>query len=220
MAITVTIQGARAQALLRSVHTPDGLKRLAVIGGRAVANRLRDHFLALQQARPNKQGFPRSNFWAAARRSVQNPQPSGAATVTVAINHVGVALRRFGGVVRPRTARMLTLPATAEAYNKRAKEFSNLRFAFALDEDGNRRPALVEAENSPVRFGRPRKDGSRRVDRGVTRGGQVFYWLVRQTKHTADPSVLPTDAQMAQAAVAAITETQQRDLARAGGGQV
>ena len=98
----------------------------------------------------------------------------------VSIDHEGIRLRREGGTVRPRKANgYLTIPAIDQAQGKRALEFDNLHFR--LNASGN---------------------GGRLCDPT----GRVYFWLVKQSTHKPDPSVLPTDGEIQEAAVGAVKE--------------
>ncbi|MDR2463698.1 MAG: hypothetical protein LBD30_07975 [Verrucomicrobiales bacterium] len=73
----------------------------------------------------------------------------------------------------------------AEAVGKFPREFNNLRFAIL----GAGGPALISAEKAAAR-GKRSLGGSGKNNRGI-----VWYWLRKVTHHTADPTVLPTDAE-------------------------
>ena len=170
--------------------------------GAGVSKLVKDHFLGLNATRANQFGGKRTNFWAATAKST-NYQP-GNGEVTISINKVGFRQRLEGGTIRPTGGRKyLTIPAVAEAYGKRAGEFSNLRFGFTEGRSGGLVPALVEASASTVKFGRARKDGTRGVKTGSS-GGRAMFFLVRKVFQRADPSVLPTEAQITGAAINAV----------------
>lgn len=216
MAAVLTISGekeldelvAEAEALggeLKGV----GAKRVI---GRAVANLLRSHFTALEFSAAHHRtasalGAPRTGFYSEAARGVQQPEID-ANGVVVAINKIGLALRYFGGIVRPVRAKLLTIAARIEAYGKRASEFHNLRLImFRRQGDGRLRAragplppsgagALVEREASVLRG--TKKAGTAKGD---SIGGLIYFWLVRQATQKADPTVLPTDTEIGNAAV-------------------
>jgi len=170
-----------------------GAKRVI---GRAIVNLLRAHFTALEFSPAHHRtasalGAPRTGFYSEAARGVQQPQLD-ANGVVVAINKIGLALRYFGGVVVPRIAKLLTIPARTEAYGKRASEFNNLRLIMFGPGAG----ALVEREASVLR-------GSKKAGtaKGDSIGGLIYFWLVRQATQKADRTVLPSDAELGTAAV-------------------
>jgi hypothetical protein len=141
---------------------------------KAAAEEVKDNFVALDRARHRGGSF---NFYGRAALATSSGVQGKAAYVS--IDHEGIALRRFGGTVRPRTAKFLSIPAIDEAQGKRAREFSGLHF---------------------------RRNASGNGGRLCDVGGRVFYWLVEQSTHQPDPSVLPTDAEITEAATDALKE--------------
>jgi len=174
---------------------------VATVGGRAVSEVIQQHFSELENSRPNKLGGKRTNFWQKAKRSTSVTSISGN-TATVSVNHLGIAQRYFGGTIRPRAGKkFLTIPAAPEAYGQTASQVSDLQFGFAENRFGNLAPALIKDPNkSPLKLGRKRKDGTRRLSPGELMGGKVMFWLTKKVYQRADPSVLPTTQQMEQAA--------------------
>src|SRR5438128_2867797 len=118
MSIRVNITET-ARRLLAEVGEALSEENVLKVAGRAVANTGRENFQKLEEERPNKQGFHRQHFWSGARRATRNPVSAGAHAVLVEVDKAGVALRYFGGVVKPVNAKALTIPATDEAYGKR-----------------------------------------------------------------------------------------------------
>lgn len=161
---------------------------------RGVRNAVQGFYRGLQFSRPNKMGWRRLNFWADVAKSVQLPEIQSAAQATISVNHVGIRQRIQGGYIRPTGGRKyLTLPADERAYGMRAREFHNLHFGFAENRWGNLAPALLENWSQDVRFGKQRKDGSRKVTPGPERGGDVIFWLVQKVYQRPDPAARPTD---------------------------
>ena len=220
MQLNVNISGqlnAESKALESGIRRGDLMRA----GSRGVANETRDFYAELEQSRPNKRGWPRQHFWSAVRRSVNNPVIKSPEAATVSIAHVGIRQRVQGGYIRPTGGKkFLTIPATAEAYGKRAREFGNLRFGFAesVPGSGNLAPALVDAGQQRVAFGRRRKDGSRAVKPGEDLSNKVFFWLVRQVYQPADPTALPSEDRLVKAGSAAANEWAQAVTDQANGG--
>lgn len=74
-------------------------------------------------------------FWAELARSV-NVRSVSSKRVSVYTSHVAAAQKEFGGEIRPKNAKALTIPITEEARGKRASEFeSGGRDLFVLDRD-------------------------------------------------------------------------------------
>lgn len=188
----------------------------AVAGARGLANKLRDHFGELEATRPNKYGWQRLHFWAQVRKSVGNPVREGEkATVTIA--HVAFRQKLEGGTIYPTGDReFLTIPATEEAYGKRAREFAALQFEMTPDpQTGRLRPALVaqRAVSTLLQLG---KRGFKAAASNL--GVLPLFWLVRSVKQAPTPGALPSDAELQQATVAGANEWARAVVARLQGG--
>lgn len=84
-------------------------------------------------ARSSARGKGGRRFWNDVARSVQVAEV-GPQAVRVHAAHVAAAQKEFGGEIRPRNARALTIPVSDEASGKRASEFeSGGRELFVLD---------------------------------------------------------------------------------------
>ena len=141
---------------------------------KAASEVVKDNFVALDRSRHRSGTF---HFYGRAARATSSGVQGRSAYVS--IDHEGIALRRFGGTVKPRNGKYLTIPAIDAAHGKRAREFDNLHF---------------------------RRNATGGNGRLCDEGGRVFYWLVKQTTHIADPTVIPTDGAIQEAAVDAMKE--------------
>jgi hypothetical protein len=158
---------------------------------RAGAGVVRDH-LSAKNLLPNKYGYPKTNFYGQAARSVSSGVEGDDINIDIT-GPVGFRQRLKGGTIRPKNVKFLTMPAAPEAYGKRAREFSNLKFAIVFDPKIQKsRPALVTTESTQFKLGQRRKDGSRKVTVLGEVGGGVMYWLLRSATQSPDPTVLPT----------------------------
>ena len=121
--MSVTIQVTRdaatpAIAKMLGKLTP---QRLGAAVGPACSLLVKQNFRGLGT---NKRGWPTTNFWArAAKATSWSREPDG---VMVSVNQIGVRQRWLGGVIRPVTARALTIPMSPVAYGHRASEFPGL----------------------------------------------------------------------------------------------
>ena len=158
------------------------------IVGRSARNTYREHLFGLNNQRANALGGPRTNFYASAARGTQFRVQGS--EVIVSINQVGIALRYFGGTVRPRTKKYLTIPAVPEAHGKRASEFPGLHFAFELHPKFHvLMPCLVQGAASLL--GLRRSKGTVRARFIGERHRRVIFWLVKSATFQADDTVLP-----------------------------
>lgn len=202
MSFRTTIEITGVQELeTRLREVPEKLVPQArAVMARAGAGVVRDH-LSAKNLLPNKYGYPKTNFYGQAARSVSSGVAGDDINIDVT-GPVGLRQRRFGGTIRPKNVKFLTMPAAPEAYGKRAREFNNLRFAIVFDPKIQKsRPALVIAESTQLKLGQRRKDGSRKVTVLGEVGGGVMYWLLRSATQSPDPTVLPTNELLVQVIV-------------------
>lgn len=191
LGIDVTLKGGALDSV-QSLAAGLAPARLNPIVGRAARNTYREHLFGINSQRPNALGGARTNFYAGAARGTHfRVEGDG---VIVSINQVGIGLRYYGGTVKPRTKKYLTIPAIPEAHGKRASEFSGLRFAIVFDQsagsNGLYRPALVQGAATLIATRRGR-DGARRSRAIGERQHRVVYWLAKQATSKPDPTVLP-----------------------------
>jgi hypothetical protein len=126
-------------------------------------------------------GAEPSGLYERAADSVESPviESDG---VSVSIPEQGFAQRYFGGTIEAPPGGFLTIPATAEAYGKRARDFDNLRLIIFGDTE---LAALV----APSRSG------------GKTDEGDVYYWLVRSVTQEGNKKILPEDEEILEPAL-------------------
>lgn len=188
-------------------------KALLNVAGRSGRNALQRHLREKNRTSPNRMGGRRTNFYAKAADAV-NYRILNDQEVAVSINAVGIALRYFGtaglpgGVLRPISARYLTIPATPEAHGKRAREFGDLVVGYAYDPElGRDRLALVRDGSQPAT--RVAKRGGRAPSTGLPGGdttGEPVFWLVRSVRQEGDPAVLPDQSDLVERIVADVEE--------------
>ena len=184
--------------------------------GRAVVQLVQQHFLRLNASRANPLGGPRSNFYAQAARGTRYDVLTDG--VLVSVSQAGIRQRLEGGEIVPRNVKYLTIPAIAEAYGKRAREFPNLAIMWRRIAGERRAIALVEAPATKLEFGKKRKDGTRGVKTDSV-GGKIFFWFVKSVTQPADPSVLPTDDEFRDTAIDAAQDYFERALKRIAAGK-
>lgn len=194
MQIWVKIPPA-SQSPLKALAAKIGRARpMLEAGAKAVQVHLSKHLRRLQ-ARGNRHGWPPRKFFAGRADSVE--KRVGVASITDTKAVVTVADLRFvhylkGGTVRPKRARMLAIPLTAEAY--------------ALGGQGTLResaPGLeVRKFAKGLYLGRPSKEKVKRQVGVGPRGGKKFeqaererfvilFRLVRSVTHKAHPADEP-----------------------------
>lgn len=174
MALTVQITGDALKALNEGVKQ-FGREKVHQVVALYVAKLIQKHLLKMETGRPNKQGWPRSHFWSKARGSVvQESSPTGA---MVSVAQQGFRFQYAGGTIKPINVKALTIPLIAKAYNRRAREL-DLRFIKPESYKGNVVGYLVSKDPEP----------------------QYYFVLKSRISKGPDRSVLPTDAQILEAA--------------------
>lgn len=171
---------------------------MRLIGNR-VKTRVRDHLIARSQTVRNKLGAPSSGFWGQAAEKVARTAPvAGQDSVSLSLNHPGVA-RAFGPVtIRPLTGVYLTIPRIAEAYNRRAYRVKGLFFV----KTKKGRAFLAESTGG---------------GRGVKAKLKIWYSLVPVVHQKQDRTILPSDAQLESAALQGVEDYLGLILQRHGG---
>lgn len=150
-------------------------------GGRGISNLLIRH-LRQRNARPARPGWPKSDYWLTAARSVQTNVAGRKAVVS--IHAPGIYLHLHGGVVRPKVGKKaLAIPMRPEVADIWPREYDQKKL-FLLARKALGKAWLAQREKN---------------------GHLTILWrLVRQTRHQADPTVLPTDAALADEAEKAV----------------
>lgn len=154
----------RVEHLVRQTKRP---KAMLADMGRRVVKVLRQHFADLDAKNPNKLGGAREHFWNDVRESVLDAEADDQ-KVTVGIAHPAILQKLHGGTITG-DGKRLTIPATAEAYGKRAGFFSDLKLAVL-----GKQAALM-------------------------RGDKVYYWLVKSVTQKPFPETLPDNSELSDA---------------------
>ena len=168
MKLTVTIPPAQLRDFIPSAET------LAEAMGRGVFNLVKGHLAERNGRTSRRPGFPKSNYWADAAKSVREPTISGS-TATIEIDKEGVALHYYGGTVKPKKKALAIplSPLVADIWPSEAPD--------NLD--------LFWPKNSSHGF---LKDANT---------SELLYLLVSRVTIPADPTVLPEEGKIAGAAL-------------------
>lgn len=174
----------------------------------AMAERVQER--VVEHIRTTKQS-PNTGWWARVADSVTRTHDATSAMVSVP--EAGAALRLYGGTVRQKPGGpLLTIPTEHVPVSNRmrtpARQMGLMAFLPSRRAYGPMRRAgdsrddvagvLVEGE----RTGRFVKSGKRQ-GQPVAKpkaGGRVLFILMRQARHDPDPTVLPTDEELAETA--------------------
>lgn len=179
MSIGILINAANAAGpAARRVSAVMAPARLNHVIGRSVNETVRHHLISLNSARPNKLGGRRTNFYSQAARAT-NFRVVSDTEILISIPHVGIAQRFYGGTIRAKAGRFLTIPVHPAAHGKRAREF-DLDVVFGL-------------KGQPVALATKRTVAGR-SGRQISAIGEIYYKLARSVTQKADPNVLPKQA--------------------------
>ena len=211
-----------------NINVTDGitndLQRLAVeveapqireAAGLAGVEEVKAHVTKLDAERPNKLGGKRQHFFAQAAESALWLE-QGADVIIDVPEPLGLRQAIQGGPIEPGEGKKyLTIPAIAEAYGHRAREFDNLRPLFRRVAGKVEAFALAEAPQQEVKI----KDG--KVRKGALKGmvvqrslggatiktaPTIFFWLVKAVNQTGDGSIAPDEAAVAGRAMVAVRQ--------------
>ncbi len=188
--------------LLDRVKTAAQAKGLALVGARAVGGLVKDHLYGLDGQR-HRFG---NHYYRQAGDSVTTGIAEKGAVVS--ITQIGFRQRLFGGTIRAKNVRNLTIPAHPDAVGKRAGEFNDLDFSLQVNpRTGALQACLVRRAQTTIKFRRRKgKDGTAVLKAApvATLAPEVMYWLTPSVTQDADPTVLPYAEQMSGRAVGAI----------------
>ena len=98
---------------------PEDRTELHGLLGRVLEQHLVGHFDS-RQNEPNWLNAPKTGFWSQVAESTQYQGDADATGATVSISDERFPLHLFGGTVRPKNAKALTIPIDAKAHGKRA----------------------------------------------------------------------------------------------------
>lgn len=195
-----------AMARLNGALRPEQLNPVI---GRAAVNVYRGHLLQLNRTRPNKLGGKRTNFYAQAGRGTNFVVEADG--ITVSIPSVGIAQRFYGGVIRPKASKFLTIPVHPAAHGKRAREM-DLEVIFG---EGGRPIALATKSTRAVQITQNRRGEA--VRKSIGRRGEIMFLLKKSVTQAPDPTVLPRTDEVAAAAIIAVNDSVDRAIKRQGG---
>jgi hypothetical protein len=145
----------------------------------AVSEEVKDLFSAISNTQKENKFGKGHTFW---KRMIKSVRPVFSATSSVVEMNRAIALRYFGGIVRPTGGKkFLTIPVSKDAYNKSARSFPGM-FVFRYAGDGEKGKAYLAMQSGK----------GDEVGPGKKNKLTLMYLLLKYTKHKPDRSVLPT----------------------------
>ena len=170
----------RSKGLERALRALGDFAEMGKEAGAIRLNQLfRDHFAALHNERHRDGG---SGFYAKASDSVFHRVTREG--IYVGTKQQGLRQRLKGGEIRPRKAKALTIPIHPDAYGKRASD-SSLGDLF-----------MIRSQSGVALLGR--SDGDQFIP---------YYLLLKSVNQDADPSVIPSEADIMNTLTPALRDT-------------
>lgn len=181
MALIVDNTSEALTKLSRALKNTEGLNKVT---SNAVAIEVRKVFRSIGGGQKNKFSRP-PTFW---KRMIDSVRPIFSSTSSLVEMNRAIALRYFGGIVRPTGGRKyLTIPVNAKAYGRSAKDFPGMFVVRYAGDGKNGRAFLAIQDGKGDVVGPGKKDKL-----------TLMYLLKSSTKHKADKSVLPAESRIKQ----------------------
>lgn len=119
--------------------TPAIEAKIKQVGPQTVATRItppvREHWRQhLANLPRNKSSWPSTSFWQQAARSVQGVASGGVAIISA--DKIGLAQRLYGGTIKARNAKNLTIPICAEAYGTTVADWGMDNLVLVITSNG------------------------------------------------------------------------------------
>ncbi len=190
-ALDLTFTDLATPGMRRVITRLEDRHRLHAEMGMSVGRLVIRHLRLTLATKPNKLGAPSTGFWQKAISSISANATEEAATIS--IRHQGVRLQYHGGTVRPTRAKALTIPISPLAHGKRVGDFSKGSI-FML----------------PIKRGQSIGILARKFGRGKSARIEPLYVLRRSATIRPHPEILPTEAEIGEAAATALTKYLER----------
>jgi len=179
MDINIKVADGITPELKRMAREIGNPRKIMAVAGKELEIGLREHFADLN-ARGNKQGWPSANFWA--KKVAQNTALTDISQTraVVTVDSPEYAHKLKGGTIEPKRGRALALPANAQAYAKGSPRELDNDFLELIP---------IRAGGNLVGFLRERRHSD--IATRTTRGGRVWYWLLKRVTHQPDREAAP-----------------------------
>lgn len=174
-------------------------ERLRAILGPGMTVFVQNHLLSNGT---NKKGWPSTHFWADAARGTSWTADSGGSGLVITINKIGVRQRYYGGTIAPVKAKALAIPISPVSYGHVPSDFPGL---FLL---------VTKKGAYLVQYGQELSGAGNIVQRGKNSGGNkkvrlqgtlnFLFMLVGSVDQAPDPTVIPSNDQLAEVGLALI----------------
>jgi hypothetical protein len=161
-------------------------RRILKAAGKQLQDDLQDHFSS-RNSEPNKQGWPKKNFWAGIANATKFDSSSVSdSEAIVVINDPAINQKVYGGTIRPTHGRALAIPMNADAYKAGSPRKLQTNFLRLLVTRSG--AYLVEREATKIGLSRRKKGGYRPTGQI---GEKFWYHLVPSVTQAKDERALP-----------------------------
>ncbi len=169
LSLNIQISGNASETLknLKARLQLPGLKKQI---GQSLAEHWRKYLRTKDAREPNRLGGKRTHYYRKAADTISYSNRGN--TIQLTATHPGLALRYYGGTIRPKRAKLLTIPIHPKAHGERAEKFD-----LTLIKSGKGRGAtlLLAKTGSPEKPTPP----------------QIYYILSPKATHHPDPTIAP-----------------------------
>lgn len=195
VSVTVSMTGNDPGFIIAATVAPARMEALNRLLAERLSDELKDHFRK-RNTEPNRMNAPKTNFWnqLEAATAVSEVSATGAA-VTVAEERFRIHL--YGGTIRPKTAKALTIPLIPEARGKFTRDYERssgkklfslpgVNVLFEKNKDGATSTTLGEQS------GRIKRNGTTRSIKVRSRTPlRAVYALAKSATIRKDEKALP-----------------------------
>jgi len=207
--LTINVSGDRdLQEMLDRVTGPQAQQRLNQTMGEAVREKVREHLMELAATRhttAEKLGAAPSGHWEQGARAVEGtPVDATTDSATVTINHPGIGRALHDVDIYPIDAKYLTLAINALSYAHRAGEF-DLKSVFL-----GRKPVFLIPKDVEL----PKKPWG--LAELILIRSLSYFLLAKSAHQRQDPSLLPTELELTDAAKAGAESFFNQDMDEVG----
>lgn len=208
--LTIDVKSAELTAKLdRLFNAVAHREELNANIGRRAKQLTVNHLNAIAQSRhktAERLGASPSGHWGQAAEKTSFTADGEGATVSIAQPGIGRVAHDVD-ILPGAGKKYLTIPAIAEAYNQRAYRVSGLHLIFRRRKGEKARVVgLGMGAASEIKYGRTRKDGTRKITQTASRLETVWYWLVKSVHQKQDRTLLPSDEEYSLSSLAAIRD--------------
>lgn len=196
---------------------------------RSVQNLVKRHLVDFNRGHGNKLEGKRTNFYSQLAESMRWEASDEGATVSITDFRARQTI--LGGLIKPgknasavsgKPTAALTIPASADSYNTRAKDWLGKSVAIYFKAPhGKLLGMIVDRNLQRLGAGKVRRNGAimggKLNEKGVFKFKRVLFWLVSEANQKGTPDAIPTEGEITQGAVDGVRDLVQHVFKGSGG---